>query len=226
MRTRSAPIRAPRLAALALALGLLLALLPTGAGAAPIPLAAFRNSVGICQHPLHQCNFDGGGFSYSSAALAAAGVRGGTTISSDGFTFTWPSTGAGEVDNVEAAGQRIPVLPGGATRIGLLGASHNGPVTATVKLHYTSLDEDGDRVDTVVEHPLTLSDWTLNAGGSQPSPGNTTAISTIFRVNGTTVERVRTHVFTVAIPIDPTKTLSTIELPNDGRVHLFGLSLA
>ena len=210
-----------------IALSLVLAILgPTGASADEISLAAFRNSVGICQHPLHQCNFDGGGFSYSTAALAVAGVMPGEELSVDGFTFTWPDTDPGAPDNVEMKGQMVPVLPGDATRIGFLGASHNGPVTADVTLHYTRVGADGELEQVEVVEPLRFSDWTLNANGRQPEAGNTTVVETRFRVNGTTVEQVRTFVFAASIDIDPTMTLQTIELDTEDKTHLFGLALA
>jgi hypothetical protein len=212
----------------ALLVGLLLLLLALPAGAAEVGLAAFRNSTGISHHPLAASNFDGGGFSYSRLALLLAGVDAGSTVEVGDFTYTWPSTQPGQVDNVEAAGQIIPVLPGDATQIGILGASHNGPVTAPVVLHYSRVRADGAREDVRVPVPLTLSDWTLNAGGAQPAPGNETVISTAFRVNGTSVEQVRTHVFHTTLPIsdDPAMTLQSIELPRDGRVHVFGLALS
>ena len=214
------------LTTLSLVLALMATLVPTGASADEISLVAFRNSVGICQHPLHQCNFDGGGFSYSTAALAVAGVMPGEELSVDGFTFTWPDTDPGAPDNVEMKGQLVPVLPGDATRIGFLGASHNGPVTADVTLHYTRVGADGELEQVEVVEPLRFSDWTLNANGRQPEAGNTTVVETRFRVNGTTVEQVRTFVFAASIDIDPTMTLQTIELDNEDKTHLFGLALA
>lgn len=215
----------PAAAAVA-ALLVLLVVLPVGA--AEVGLAAFRNAVGISHHPLAASNFDGGGYSYSRLALLLAGVDAGSAVEVGDITYTWPSSQPGEVDNVEADGQVIPVVPGDATRIGILGASHNGPVTADVVLHYSRVDEDGVREDVRVPVPLTLSDWTLNAGSRQPEPGNEVAISTAFRVNGTTVEQVQTHVFHTELPIadDPSMTLQSIELPRDGRIHVFGLALA
>jgi hypothetical protein len=217
-RTRT---RTALLAVLALAAVLALVV---PAGAAEIGLAALRNSVGISHHPLAASNFDGGGFSYSRVALLLEGVDGGSAVEADGLTYTWPATDPGEADNVEMAGQLIPVIPGDATRIGFLGASHNGPITADVTLHYTRV-VDGEREDVRVAVPLTFSDWTLNANTRQPEPGNETVISTRFRVNGTTVEQVPTHVFATELPIDPSMTLQSIELPDEDRLHLFGLAL-
>lgn len=225
MRPTTTRPTATRALAGLLALVAALALHATPAHAAEVDLTAFRNSAGISHHPLHASNFDGGGYSYSRLALLLAGVDGGSTVESDGFAFTWPSTDPGAPDNVEMAGQLIPVVAGDATRIGVLGASHNGPVTADVTLHYSRV-VDGVREDVEVAVPLTLSDWTLNAGGRDPEPGNTTAISTRFRVNGTTVEQVPTHVFTTSLDIDPSMLLQSIELPAEGRMHLFGLVLA
>lgn len=220
-----APLRRPALLAVAAVLALLVSLLPTAASADEIDLTSYRNNVGICHHPLHQCNFDGGNFSYSLAALLLEGVQGGSTVEADGFTFTWPDSAAGEPDNVEMNGQLIPVLPGASTRIGFLAAGHNAPVTANLRLHYTDVTEAGELVDVVVTEPLVLSDWTLNAGSASPSAGNQTVISTRFRVNGSTVEQVRTHVFVASVDIDPDMTLQSIEFPQENRAHVFGLDL-
>lgn len=215
-----------RVTALATLLALAIAMLPTGATADEVTLAGLRNNVGICQTIFDDCNFDSGGFSYSSLALLASGVRGGDTIEHDGFAFTWPDTDPGEADNVEARGQTIPLLPGDATRIGFLIAGHNAPTDAHFTLHYTYVDEDGELQEKAVTETVKVSDWTLNAGGASPVSGNEVVIDTPFRMAGNqNVERVRTYVFGASIDIDPTMFLNAIELPHNDRVHLFGLAL-
>jgi hypothetical protein len=197
------------------------------ANAGEVSLVAFLNNVGIAQNPTSGANFDGGGFAYSSVALLAGGTRGGQTITSDGMTFTWPNRPSGAPDNMTFNGQMFPaVAPVGATRIGFLGASTNGPVTTAVTLHYRFIDAEGNLQETAVEQPVTFSDWTLNAGTRPAHASNRTAISTAFRVSGSySPELVDTYVFTTSIPIDPSMSLDSIEFPVETDMHLFGMTI-
>ena len=223
-------LRRPRTRALLAGVLTLLALLvgPSGgnANAAEVSLVAFYNNVGIAQNPTSGANFDGGGFAYSSIALLAAGVRGGQAVTVDGMTFTWPNRASGLTDNMTFNGQVIPAVVPGATRIGFLGASTNGPVATSITLHYRFIDADGELQETAVEQPITFSDWTLNAGSRPVDPSNTTAISTLFRVSGSTnPEQVATHVFATSIPVDPSMSLDSIEFPVETDMHVFGLNI-
>ena len=78
-------------------------------------------------------------------------------------------------------------------------------------------------------HATCVSDWTLNAGKSQPSFGNQIAASTTYRncarcASGR--DSVATDVFSAAIPVDPAKTLAGVTLPSHvtkGQLHVFAL---
>jgi hypothetical protein len=210
-----------------LALALLVTVAPAPAGAEEVSLAAFYNNVGITQDPGSGANFDGVGWSYSSIALLAEGVRGGENVAAQGMSFTWPETASGEPDNMAMNGQFVPLLPpAGATTIGLLGAATNGPVTTAVTLHYNVVDADGELQQVAVTEPVTFSDWTLNAGSASPHPSNTIAIEMLFRwpINQSTSQD-EPHVFVTTIPIDPTMTLDSIEFPVESRMHLFGMAV-
>jgi predicted alpha-1,2-mannosidase len=164
--------------------------------------------------------FDNSGYSYSAEALAAAGLKPGTTTTVDGTQLQWPDSRPGFPDNVVAAGQTIPVSPvAGAARLAFLGAATNGPSQGEATLTYS----DGS----TAHFELGLSDWTLAAGSAQPSFGNQVAFTTPYRDNGSgTQDKVATHVFYAALPVDPSKTLATVTLPSgadQGTLHVFSI---
>lgn len=214
-----------------------------------IDLTSHFNNVGIQQLPTSTANFDGVGWSYSTVALRLGhpddgypGVEPGGTVTAGDFTFTWPDRDSGATDNVQAFGQTIPIpATEGATQIGFLGAATNGPSTGTFTFNYTFVDEQGVPQEESVETPIIFSDWTLNAGGAQPSPNNTIVLKNMFR-SASAVCAVITclpggccipdqdepHVFLVTAPLDATKTLESVQLPmfTQGAIHLFGMAVA
>ncbi|HET6502636.1 MAG TPA: GH92 family glycosyl hydrolase [Amycolatopsis sp.] len=169
-------------------------------------------------------NLDGNGYSYSSDALAAAGVRPGGTVTVDGLSYTWPAYPVGERDNVVAQGQTVKVTaPAGAQRLAFLGAATNGTASGTVTITYT----DG----TTGTAQLGFSDWTLGGGGAQPAFGNRTAVTTSYRnAAGGAPQQIATYVFTTTpIALDSTKQVASVTLPatvTGGQLHLFGIALA
>ncbi|WP_233573688.1 GH92 family glycosyl hydrolase [Amycolatopsis panacis] len=166
-------------------------------------------------------NFDGGGWSYSSDALAAAGAKPGGTVTSDGLKFTWPSYPVGDPDNAVAAGQTVNVT--GSGKLALLGSASNGNSQGTLTLTYT----DGSKSTATVG----LSDWTLNGGNAQPAYGNKIALSTPYRnASGGDAQKIRTVVFTTApITLAPGKTVASVTLPSDtkdgGAMHVFAIGI-
>ncbi|HEX4791818.1 MAG TPA: GH92 family glycosyl hydrolase [Actinospica sp.] len=167
-------------------------------------------------------NFDGDGYSYSAAALAADGFTAGQPVTVNGVQFTWPLPGDGFPDNTVPNGQTVTVNAAAGTQtLAFLGAATNGPVSAPVTLNYS----DG----TSSEYWLGLSDWTLNAGNSKPSYGNTVAASTSYRACPTCTngqQTVGTDVFYTAIPVNPGKTLSSLTLPTGtaaSNEHIFSI---
>jgi predicted alpha-1,2-mannosidase len=191
--------------------------------AQPGSLLAATNNAGISNDSnVGQGNFDNGGASYSAQALAAQGWTPGATNTVDGVAFTWPQSTPGWPDNVIAQGQNITVdAPQGTQTLGFLGSAANGPSEGVVTEHYT----DGSRS----QYWLGLSDWTLNGGGSQPSYGNQTAIKLSYRncsYCSPPQQNVATYVFDAAIPVDPSKTLASVTLPDGastGALHVFSM---
>jgi predicted alpha-1,2-mannosidase len=163
-------------------------------------------------------DFDGSGYSYSAAALSAAGVNPGSTVSAAGTTFTWPGSAAGQPDNYTANGQTVPISGTGA--ISFLGSSNNGPSNGTATVDYT----DGTSQSVAVS----FSDWTLNGGSATPLSGNTTAVTTAYRNHaGASTDPVKAYVFATApVALTPGKTVTDVRLPSDtskGGLHIFAI---
>ena len=185
-------------------------------------LAAFNNAGISDDSDVGEANFDGGGTSYSAQALAAQGWTSGATKTVDGVNFTWPQSTSGWPDNVIAQGQTITMnAPAGTQTLGFLGSATNGPSEGVVTEHYS----DGSSV----QYWLGLSDWTLNAGNSQPSYGNQTAIKLSYRncsYCSPTQQSVATYVFYAAVPVQAGKTLTSVTLPSGatmGELHIFSM---
>jgi predicted alpha-1,2-mannosidase len=191
--------------------------------AEPGSLLAATDNAGISNDSnVSQANFDGGGASYSAQALAAQGWTPGVTKTVDGVNFTWPQSTPGWPDDVIAQGQNIAVnAPSGAQTLAFLGSATDGPSEGMVTEHYS----DG----TSAQYWLGFSDWTLNGGSSQPSYGNQTAISLSYRncsYCSPPQQNVPTDVFYAAIPVDPSRTLSSVTLPDGastGQLHVFSV---
>lgn len=167
--------------------------------------------------------FDGGGWAFSQNALSAAGATSSSTVTVDGVSYTWPTVTSGQPDNLEMAGQTIP-MPAGTSgaSLGLLGTAANAPtdgsgVSGTLTVTYT----DG----TTSQATVGFSDWTLNGGPSKPLPGDTTAVATAYRNTGSGGrDNVKTYVFATKVPLDASKQVASITLPitgSTGTDHLF-----
>ncbi len=165
-------------------------------------------------------NADGGGNSYSAEALQAAGVVPGTVLHIDGASLQWPDVAAGAPDNIAANGQTVPIqsIPG-ATALVVLGATTDGPSSGTAVIHYTN--------GTSQNVALGFSDWTLNAGQSSLTPGETEAIVTGYRNTDGGPSTVTTYVFARSLPIPAGESVESITLPTQqgaAEIHLFALA--
>jgi predicted alpha-1,2-mannosidase len=194
--------------------------------AQPGELWPYESNVGVYADGTHfSGGFDDGGWAYSQNALAAAGVTSGGKVTADGITYNWPTTGAGQPDNLEVGGQTIPQPAGSSGAfLGLLGSATNAPTDGSgVPGDLTVTYTDGSTAKATVA----FSDWTLNGGGSKPLAGNTEAITTDYRNTGSGGrDTVKAYVFSVKVPLDPSKTVASVTLPvtsASGTVHLFAL---
>jgi predicted alpha-1,2-mannosidase len=168
-------------------------------------------------------NYDGDGCSYSEQALSANGVSPGGTVTSNGLTYTWPSTPPGTPDAVIASGQTIPVsAPAGATSIGFLGSAVDGGTTGssgTATITYT----DG----TTSTAQIGFTDWTEDAGQSSLLFGNQVVAQMGYRNCGGGQQSLNVYLFSENIPVDSSKTVAYVTLPGDvanGAIGVWAIS--
>jgi predicted alpha-1,2-mannosidase len=168
--------------------------------------------------------YDGGGWSYSAQALQAQGVTPGGTVTVHGIGYPWPDVPVATLDNIEAAGQTIPLAPPAhASTIGLLGSATNAGgagAGGTATITYT----DG----TTSQFTARFSDWTLGGGGGAPVPGNITAVTMPYRnFTGNQRDNVKAYVFALEAPVSVAKTVASITLPQatGGDLHIFAIAL-
>jgi predicted alpha-1,2-mannosidase len=168
-------------------------------------------------------NMDGDGYSFSANALAAAGLTPGATVTSGGLTYTWPNVAACANDNILASGQTMLVNgTAGATTLGLLGISTNGGSQGTMVINYT----DGTSSTATVS----FNDW-----ASSPGSGDTAVATMSYRnsISGAS-QSITMYVYATTVPVDPSKTVASIEFPNVSNtigtgsttaMHIFAVSL-
>jgi|GEM_PF-484105 len=165
-------------------------------------------------------NFDGGGRSYSSDALAAAGFAPGQNVTVGNYSFQWVTAAVGQADNWEPGEQMIPFSTT-ASSIAFLGASSGGASTGTGFVHYT----DGS----AQSFTITFSDWTLGGGSVAVAPGDTIAVETPYRNTLNGPETVNTYVFATGVTLTAGKTVASITLPmstSPGAMHIFAVGAA
>lgn len=196
--------------------------------APPSSILRSYNNVGIADFANQSCgNFDGLQGAYSESQLEAAGLSPGATVTAAGARITWPDVPVCEPDNIQAAGQTVPVAgTPGARALVVLGAGGDGNASGTVTLHYT----DG----TTSTATLGFGDWALSGGGEGPQFGNTIVATTPYRYESGSYQKLALYVFAAQVPLDPAKTLASITLPAASAVsgapsttlHVFAMAEA
>ncbi|MEP9385031.1 SGNH/GDSL hydrolase family protein [Nocardioides sp. KR10-350] len=190
----------------------------------PGDLSPFYNNTGISDDgAVGEGNLDGGGYSYSAQALAAAGIVPGGAVHADGFDYTWPDVPSGRPDNVQTAGQTVvPDTPAGSAYLGFLGTgSNSGTVGSEGDLTITYTD------GTTSTEPLGLSGYALGFGGT-PQFGNVVVVTLPYRNKSDgTRSNDKMYVFSQRVPIDPSKTVASVTLPSSvsrGQLHVFDIA--
>ncbi|QTE01614.1 GH92 family glycosyl hydrolase [Streptomyces cyanogenus] len=187
--------------------------------AAPGTLLAAYNSTGVSDDDgdHDEADYDGGGWSYSRQALAAAGLTPGKQATVDGLAFTWPASPAGRPDNASASGQTIRLAaPAGA--LSFIGSAVNGNQQTRATVTYT--DGGTDTVD------LSFTDWTVGGGGGTVQYGNRVVAKTAYRnVAGADKDPVATYVFATEPYRAPAgRQIRTVTLPRNADLHVFTLA--
>ncbi len=173
------------------------------------------NNVGISDNSNPASgNLDGHGYSYSAQSLAAAGMMPGSVVSHDGVLFTWPDVAAGQQDNVVAAGQTL-TLSGSGGILAILGAGAFGTQSGTATITYT----DG----TSQTFTLSFADWYANS----PVAGTEIAATTTnWNVpGGDTIGNHQVSVYYTAVGLQSGKTVASITLPNNSKLHVFAMTV-
>ncbi|MFF4561610.1 GH92 family glycosyl hydrolase [Streptomyces sp. NPDC001435] len=188
--------------------------------AAPGTLLAAYNNTGVSddEGDHDEADYDGGGWSYSRQALAAAGLTPGGQGTVGGLTFTWPNSPTGRQDNAAAAGQSVE-LPTPAAKLSFIGSGVNGNQQKKATVTYT--DGSTEAVD------LSFTDWTVGGGGGTVQYGNEVVAKSAYRnVAGADKDPVATYVFaTKPFEAPSGKTIRSVKLPDDTDLHVFTLAV-
>ncbi|MEV5383416.1 GH92 family glycosyl hydrolase [Streptomyces sp. NPDC052721] len=187
--------------------------------AAPGTLLAAYNSTGVSDDDgdHDEADYDGGGWSYSRQALAAAGLTPGKQATVGGLAFTWPASPAGRPDNASASGQTIQLTSPAGT-LSFIGSAVNGNQQTKATVTYT--DGTTDTVD------LSFTDWTVGGGGGSVQYGNEVVAKTAYRnVAGADKDPVATYVFATKPYQAPAgKRIESVTLPRNMDLHVFTLA--
>ncbi|MFI6657881.1 GH92 family glycosyl hydrolase [Streptomyces sp. NPDC050523] len=187
--------------------------------AAPGTLLAAYDNTGVSddEGEHDEADFDGGGWSYSRQALAAAGLTPGGQGTAGGLAFDWPDSPPGRPDNVPAAGQTIELAHPAGT-LSFIGSAVNGNQAAKATVTYT--DGSTGAID------LSFTDWTVGGGGGTVQYGNEVVARTAYRnVAGADKDPVATYVFaTKPFTAPDGKTIASVKLPQNTDLHVFTLA--
>lgn len=159
--------------------------------------------------------FDSNCGSFSSDALASAGLVAGGSITAGGQTFTnWIGGGAGQLDSIVAQGQTIAYSAVSRSYIGFLGASNGGDISGTLTLNYS----DGSSSTVTLGFP----DWqTVNPSAF----GDTTAVVTTHANTQTKAQVSGNHIISQAkFPLPAGKSVISITLPNQPALRIFSIT--
>jgi len=194
--------------------------------AKPGALWPYYNNAGIASDGVSGAsNFDGDGYAYSSQQLTAAGITPGGTVTANGITFTMPNTKPGDLDNIEAGGQTVPITGTAVSKIGFIGSATNASPGSTTNVTVNFSDGSSQVVK------IGLSDWTLGGGAvSSPSYGNAIAASTSYRdTTDGGKQTVKTYLFEADAALTGGKTVTSVTIPaatDDGQFHVFAIGTA
>lgn len=163
-------------------------------------------------------DFDGGGASFSAAALAAAGATPGGTVTvgtgDAAISYRWPEP-VGTPNSVALAGQTIAVRGQGTHLAILASAASGGGVNPELTLTYT----DGS----VAKQRVFFPNWLPQASGLG---GATVAIKSLGRnsASNPNVYEYPTYgyqVYSNLVRLNPSKELASVLLPNESRLKVF-----
>jgi hypothetical protein len=129
-------------------------------------------------------------------------------------TYDAPDPTGTALNLVRARGQAL-LLPAGAhTRVRLVATAYNGPVATSLTIGYA--DGGTERV------PVTVADWCAS-----PAPGSTAVLTMPHRIKaGQGADAPPVSLFGLTPPLDGTRQVRSLTLPDDPRLHLYALTLS
>jgi|GEM_PF-1342444 len=173
-----------------------------------VDLSAAYNRVGIYRdgNAFTAGGLDGGGWAYSASLL-------GSTATWNGAPFAFGP--ANSPDAVSSSGQTVALPSGNFSSLRLLGTALNGNQASQV---FTVTYADGSSSS----FTQNLSDWFSPQGYR----GEAKAVSMPYRNVSNGVRDARTFfLYGYTFPLDSSKTVTSITLPNNGNVEVLALTL-
>ncbi|AKU18594.1 glycoside hydrolase [Luteipulveratus mongoliensis] len=180
-------------------------------------LAKAYDNVGVTDAKTYaQGDLDGGKDSLYGEGLAAAGIKPGATVTSNGLSYTWPGSAYGTADNAKAATQTIAVK-GRGKALGLLGTATagggaGGQVTVTYSDGTTSTGTTG------------FPNWLQNTTNTY----NATTVTSVkgrYTPTGYGNGEYDYRVYSNTVALDPAKDVVAVTLPGNASLHVFALSV-
>jgi hypothetical protein len=174
-----------------------------------VDLAAERNADGTAAvDESGDASFDGVGWSFDAALFPPAGP-----VTFAGVTYLAPDPAGTAANLVQANGQALLLPAGRRSALKVVATAHNGPVSTQLTVSYA----DG----TTAQLPITVADWCATA-----ADGSSTVLAMPHRVKvGTGEDGPAVSLFGFDLPLDPTKEIRSVGLPDDPRVHLYAITL-
>jgi hypothetical protein len=188
-------------------------------GSTPPPPITYNNAgVSITSSTnFKTANYDGSGYSYDQAALSAVGINPNGSVLANGLSFIWPGLPANTLDNYQAVGQTIPIVPAdNATTMGFLGSATNGNTSGTATITYT----DG----TTQNFTLGFTDW------AKPTLafGNKLVSTMTDRLGPTGKQSINVYLFSTQVTLQSNLKVRSITLPaatgNKSALHVFAIT--
>jgi Protein of unknown function (DUF642) len=173
---------------------------------AEVNLSVTYNRTGIVADTT---TFGGGGLDGIGNAFSSSQI--GTTLTAGGATFAIGAVGAHDV--VSASGQTIALPSGNDSALELLATGVNGgQVNQTFTVTYTD--------ETTATFTQSISDWAVPQGYA----GESAVLTTRHRdLSNGTEQAGAYNVYEYTFVLDPTKTVSSITLPDDGNVEVLAI---
>jgi outer membrane biosynthesis protein TonB len=183
-------------------------------GLMAVDLSAVYNSDGIAgADKLGDSDFDEWKQGYPVEAMPKAGLF---EPKGTGTAFTFPATDPGKKNNVACAGQTIP-LAGKAKALHFLATATGANQEAKVTVTYA---------DGTIQKDLKVTDWCGDAAFGEKIGVESPQRIAVDDAGNLMKEDKKTRIWVVAVPVDAKRELKSVQLPHNGAIHIFALTVA